>query len=146
MTQKEKIRQQADKYIGQPYQCPNRQLACILLVLDILAPHLAEAAKIRERLDRFEVTSKKSLIEQDYFRKFIRTTALQWVKFQQLAPGDILLLWEYSKARRIDHLGVYLGDGEYLHLHRERARHDRAVVVRLDENRQKILGIVRAKQ
>jgi hypothetical protein len=117
-----------------------------LFILDILEPFSQEFRAIRERLNHLDITARKeSLIEQDYFRKFIRTTRLRYVPADQISLGDILLLNEYSSNGRIDHLGLYLGDGEYIHLKRSRTLCDSGENVLLEDNMHKVRGIVRGK-
>lgn len=133
-------------YLGQPYHCPNRQMACVFFVLEIMAPYSRELAGILQRIKCLEITTtKREMIKQDYFLKFIRTTRLKPVKLADLTAGDILLINEYSREKKIDHLGLYLGEGEYLHLQRERNKGDFAEIVNLDDNRHKILGVVRGR-
>jgi hypothetical protein len=145
----DQLKQQAKAMVGQPYTCNNRHIACILLVLELVAPYSVELQGILGRLRCMEIThNKKTLIEQDYFRKFINTTRLEWVnELRDITPGDILLINGYSQGNKIDHLGLYLGDGEYVHLHRDRrfARQDVVELGRVDDDRRRILGIVRAK-
>ncbi len=140
------LRKRITEYSGTPYHCNNRQLACVFLVLEIMAPYSRELAEILKRVGQLEVTAaKRELIQQDYFRKFIRTTRLKKVALADLSCGDILLINEYSRQRKIDHLGLYLGQGEYLHLQRDRNKGDFVKIVSLDDNRHKIMGAVRGR-
>jgi hypothetical protein len=144
---KNRIRQRAYKFIGDyPTTGFARKMGCILFVLDILEPFSQEFRTIRTRLNQLDITGRKeSLVEQDYFRKFIRSTRLKYVPVDQVHPGDILLLNEYSSNGRIDHLGLYLGDGEYIHLKRSRTFFDFGEKVFLENNMHKIKGVVRGK-
>jgi hypothetical protein len=141
----EQLRQKANSLIGQPYQCNNRHIACIMFVLEVMAPHSAELRGIMGRLKCMQIThNKKDLIQQDYFNKFINTTRLERIQgLDNTRPGDILLINGYSQENKIDHLGLYIGGGEYVHLHRNR-RQDVIELGRLDDIRHRILGIVRA--
>lgn len=142
-----RIRERAGEFIKDyPTRGYARKLACILFVLDILEPFSEEYKAIRGRLDQLDITARKtSLIEQDYFRKFIRTTKLKNIPPDQIRPGDILLLNEYSSSGQIDHLGLYIGSGKYIHLKRNRTFCDSGEIVLLEENIQKIKEIVRGK-
>ncbi len=140
------LRKSAIKCLGQSYHCQNRQMACILFVLEIMAPYSQELAGLLERVRQLEIaTSKREMIKQDYFLKFIRSTRLKPVALADLRCGDILLINEYSRERKIDHLGLYLGQGEYLHLQRDRNKGDFGEIVNLDDNRHKIMGAVRGR-
>ena len=140
------LHERVARYLRRPYQCRNRQLACVLFVLEIMAPYSRELEQILERVGRLEMAAgKREMIRQDYFLKFIRSTRLKPVALPDLRCGDILLINEYSKERKIDHLGLYLDGGEYLHLQRERNRGDFGQILRLDDNRHKIMGAVRAR-
>jgi len=140
------LRKSAIKCLGQAYHCPNRQMACVLFILEIMAPYSRELAGILERVRQLEIaSSKREMIKQDYFLKFIRSTRLKPVALADLRCGDILLINEYSRERKIDHLGLYLGQGEFLHLQRNRNKGDFAEIVNLDDNRHKIMGAVRGR-
>jgi hypothetical protein len=121
-------------------------MACVLFVLEIMAPYSRELAGILGRVRQLEIAaSKREMIKQDYFLKFIRSTRLKPVALADLRCGDILLINEYSRERKIDHLGLYLGQGEYLHLQRDRNKGDFGEIVNLDERRHKIMGAVRGR-
>lgn len=147
MTIKDKIKQRAVTFVKDyPTTGYRRKLSCILFVLDILEPLSAEFAEIRRRLDNLDITGRKdSMIEQDYFTTFIRATRLKYVPDDQISPGDVLLLNEYSSNGRIDHLGLYLGDSEYIHLKRSRTLCDSGEIVLLEENFHKVRAVVRGK-
>ncbi len=141
----ETLRARVNEYLGKPYTCRNRHMACVLFVLEIMEPFSQELRECLERLCCMDITtSKKSLIQQDYFLKFIRSTCL---KLQELTaglmPGDILLINEYTGQGKIDHLGLYLGRGEYVHLRCSRNHGDYPQICRVDDSRNKILGIAR---
>ena len=144
------LRAKVSAYLSKPYACENRQMACVLFVLEVMEPFSPELRECLGRLRCMEITgSKKALIRQDYFLKFIRGTKLQLTTDDRqpttgLLTGDILLINEYSIERKIDHLGLYLGQGEYVHLHRDRNIGDYPQMRRVDDDRHKILGIVRA--
>ena len=131
-----RIRQRAVEFVKEYHTTGYaRKLACILFILDILEPLSEEIKEIRQRLHQLDITGRKeSLIEQDYFSKFIRTTRLRHVPADHMRPGDILLLNEYSPSGRIDHLGLFMGCGEYIHLKRSRSVCDSGEVVLLENN------------
>lgn len=120
----DKLRDIAKGYVGKPYRCSRPQMACIFLVLDILAPVSEEFSAIRGRLKCLEITAaKRTLIRQDYFFKFIRTTGLNLLPMaesirQSLQPGDVLLINKVQADGRVDHLGLYLGRDEVILLNR----------------------------
>jgi cell wall-associated NlpC family hydrolase len=141
----DQFKKQARSMIGKPYLTDNRHIACIMLVLELTAPYSAEIQKVMARLKRMQIShNKKNLILQDYFNKFIRSTRLERIEgLINARTGDILLINGYSREEMVDHLGLYIGDGEYIHLQRNR-RQDVVELGRVDDDRQKILGIVRA--
>ncbi len=142
----DKLTDLAHAYVGKPSSHP--ELACIFLVLDILAPLSGEFAVIRERLKRLEVgAAKRTLIEQDYFFKFIRTTRLKLLpiaegKLPLLAPGDVLLLNKRIPNGKVDHLGLYLGQGAVISLGHQGKSAD---IMPLAEIRNQIKAIARGK-
>ncbi len=129
----------AEQYAGKPYISIRPQMACIFLVLDILSPLSAEFRTIRKRLKCMDITaSRRSLITQYYFLKFIRTTRLRLINpapspqrgeglgegdkenyyTPNLQPGDILLLNYSTPNNKVDHLGLYLGQDKAVWLKR----------------------------
>ncbi len=120
----DKLRSIAKGYVGKPYSCSRPEMACIFLALDILAPISLEFTAIRGRLKCLEITAaKKTLIQQDYFFKFIRTTRLNLLSMaesipQSLQPGDVLLINKTQTHDKVDHLGLYLGRDEVIVLNR----------------------------
>ncbi|MBI5789278.1 MAG: C40 family peptidase [Candidatus Schekmanbacteria bacterium] len=140
----ESLRTKLNAYLGKPYQCSNPQAACVLFVLELMASCSPEFAQILERVKTLDIGhNKRRLIRQDYLRKFIRTTRLKPVPLADLSCGDILLISEYSRDQQIDHVGLYLGQGEYVHIRRDKNKGDWPEILNLDANRERILGAVR---
>ncbi len=133
---------------------PNqRRLSCILFVLEVLAPFSLEFYNIRERVTKLQITDVKSLIVNDYIRKFVKTTRLEMFEFTGgaychrplLLPGDILLLIAGDNGSQINHLGLYLGEDKYIHLKRKRTAHNQTVISNVSDNKDRIKMIVRGK-
>ncbi len=145
-----KLKGIARQYVGKPYICSRPEMACIFLVLDILASLSAEFAAIRGRLKCLEITaSKRTLIRGDYFYKFINTTRLKLTQVAEntrleLQPGDVLLINKKAAAGRVDHLGLYLGQGKAILLDTEH-QVNTANILQLKDIQGKLKAIARGE-
>lgn len=138
------LRERIEEFIGKPYRCSDGRKACILFALAMVAPDSDEYMKILERVENMKkFVPDREALRQDYIRKFIRTTNLRFIDVFQVISGDLLLMNIYNKQSKVDHLGVYIGNGEFVHFnYRKNIRKVR--IERIDDFRRKILGVVRA--
>jgi cell wall-associated NlpC family hydrolase len=116
----------------------------MLFALAMVAPYSNEYSSIYQRVENMKkFVPNREALKQDYIRKFIRTTNLKYISISQLSSGDILLMNILNRHSKVDHIGVYIDNGEFVHLQRDR-RDGCVKIERIDDVRSKILGIVRA--